>query len=89
VLPRGAHRGGQQTQHRPAFGKWLRGQHSPNKPAADPPFHDRIHPGRLNRSTDYPGASGLEDLIERGGEAGIPAVQDELHLRPGILQVRL
>jgi hypothetical protein len=35
--------------------------------AADPPFHDRIHPRRLNRSTDYPGASGTEDLIERGG----------------------
>jgi hypothetical protein len=31
--------------------------------AANPPFHDRIHPRRLNRSTDYPGASGTEDLI--------------------------
>jgi hypothetical protein len=37
--------------------------------AADPPFHDRIHPRRLNRSTDHPGASVTEDLIERGGEA--------------------
>ena len=55
--------------------------------AADPPFHDRIHPGRLNRSTDYPGASGTEDLIERGGEAGVPVMQDELHPRPHIFQV--
>jgi hypothetical protein len=43
--------------------------------------------GRLNRSTDYPGAGGTEDLIESGGEAGVPVVQDELHPRPGILQV--
>jgi hypothetical protein len=49
--------------------------------------HDRIHPRRLNPSTDYPGASGTEDLIERGGEAGVPVMQDELHPRPGILQV--
>ena len=56
--------------------------------AADPPFHDRIHPRHLNRSTDYPGAIGMEDLIERGGEAGVPVMQDELHPRPGILQVR-
>jgi hypothetical protein len=33
------------------------------------------------------GASGTEDLIERGGEAGVPVVQDELHPRPGIHQV--
>jgi len=52
-----------------------------------PPFHDRIHPGRLNRSTDYPGASGTKDLIERGGEAGVPVMQNELHPRPHILQV--
>ena len=44
-------------------------------------------PRRLNRSTDYPGASSTEDLIERGGEAGVPVMQDELHPRPGILQV--
>jgi len=37
---------------------------------------------------DYPGASGTENLIERGGEAGVPVKQDELHLRPDILQVR-
>jgi len=55
--------------------------------AADPPFHDRIHPRRLNRSTDYPGASGTEDLIERGSEAGVPLMQDEVHPRPDILQV--
>jgi hypothetical protein len=55
--------------------------------AADPPFHDRIHPRRLNPSTDYPGTSGTEDLIERGGEAGVPVMQDELHPRPDILQV--
>jgi hypothetical protein len=39
-------------------------------------------------ATDYPGASGTEDLIERGGEAGVPVMQDELHPHPGILQVR-
>ena len=37
---------------------------------------------------DYPGASGTENLIERGGEAGVPVKQAELHLRPDILQVR-
>src|SRR5260370_16778032 len=29
----------------------------------------------------------MEDLIERGGEAGVPVMQDELHPRPHILQV--
>lgn len=51
------------------------------------PFHDRIHPRRLNRSTDYPGANGTEDLIERGGEAGVPVMQEELHSHRDILQV--
>ncbi len=47
----------------------------------------RMNSRRLDRSTDYPGASGTEDLIERGGEAGVPVMQHELHPRPGILQV--
>ena len=29
--------------------------------ASDPPFHDRIHPRRLDRRPDDPGARGLED----------------------------
>ena len=35
-------------------------------PAADPPFHDRVHSGRLDGGADDPDARGTEDLIERG-----------------------
>jgi hypothetical protein len=33
------------------------------------------------------GASGPEHRVERGGEAGVPVMQHELHPRPGVLQV--
>jgi hypothetical protein len=55
--------------------------------AADPAFHDRIHPRRLNARAGNPDASGPEDLIERGGEAGVPVVQHELCPRPGVFEV--
>ena len=55
--------------------------------AADPPLHDRIHPRRLNGGADNPDASGLEHCVERGGEAGVPVMQHELHPRPGVLRV--
>jgi NAD(P)-dependent dehydrogenase (short-subunit alcohol dehydrogenase family) len=42
--------------------------------AADPAFHDRVHPRRLDSGAGYPGASGLEDCVERGGEAGVPVM---------------
>ncbi|MGH3402547.1 MAG: hypothetical protein ACRDRJ_08575 [Streptosporangiaceae bacterium] len=54
---------------------------------ADPAFHDRIQPRRLNGGAGNPDASGPEDLIERGGEAGVPVVQDELCPRPGGFEV--
>jgi hypothetical protein len=41
----------------------------------------------LDRGADDPGASGLEDGVERGSEDGIPVMRDELHSRPRILQV--
>jgi hypothetical protein len=34
-----------------------------------------------------PSVSGLEDGVERGGEAGVPIMQDELHAHPRIFQV--
>ena len=40
---------------------------------------------RLNSGTDDPDASGLEYGVERGGEAGVPVMQDELHSCPGLL----
>jgi hypothetical protein len=49
---------------------------------ADPAFHDRVHSRRLNSGADHPGASGLEDGAGRGGEAGVPVMQDELHAHP-------
>jgi hypothetical protein len=55
--------------------------------AADPAFHDRVHSRRLNRGADHPDASGLEDGVECGGEAGVPVMQDELHARPSIFQL--
>jgi Insertion element 4 transposase N-terminal len=55
--------------------------------AANPPLHDRIHPRRLNRGAGNPDASGLEDGVERGGEAGVPVMRHELHPCLGILQV--
>ena len=55
--------------------------------AADPAFHDRVHPRRLDRRADHLDASGLEHCVERGGEAGVPVVQHELHPRPGVFQV--
>src|SRR5258708_1256728 len=54
---------------------------------ADPAFHDRVHSWRLNSGADDPDASGLEDGVERGGEAGVPVIQDEFHARPCISQV--
>jgi hypothetical protein len=45
--------------------------------AADLPFHDRIHPRRLNRGADNPDVGGLEHRVERGGEAGVPVMQRE------------
>ena len=35
---------------------------------ADEPFADRIHTGSLDRCAQNPGASGLEDSVERGSE---------------------
>ena len=55
--------------------------------AADPAFHDRVHSRRLDRGAEDPGASGVEDGVERGGEAGVPVMQDEFHARPCIVQV--
>ena len=37
--------------------------------AADPAFHDRVHPRRLNSGADHSGAGGLEDGADRGGGA--------------------
>ena len=54
---------------------------------AYPAFHDRVHSGRLNSGADHPGARGLEDGVERRGEAGVPVMQDELHARLCIFQV--
>jgi TOTE conflict system primase-like protein len=55
--------------------------------AADPALHDRVHSRRLNTGADDPGASGPQDGVERGGEAGVPVMQDELHAHPCIVQV--
>ena len=55
--------------------------------AADPPFHYRIHSRRLDRGADNPDASSPEHRAGRGGEAGVPVMQHELHPSPGILQV--
>ena len=55
--------------------------------AADPAFHDRVHSWRLNSGPDDSDASGLEDLVERGGEAGVPVMQNELHPGARVLQV--
>jgi hypothetical protein len=55
--------------------------------AADPPFHDRVHSGRLDGGAGDPGARGAEDFIERGGEAGVPVMNHELDPRPGVRQV--
>src|SRR5689334_5547946 len=41
----------------------------------------------LDGGADDPGARSAEDLTERGGEAGVPVMNHELHSRPGILQV--
>ena len=49
---------------------------------ADPAFHDRVHSWRLNGGSDDPGASGLEYLVGRGGEVGVPSCRDELHFVP-------
>jgi hypothetical protein len=46
-----------------------------------------VHPRRLNSAADRPGASGLEDGVERCGEAGVPVMQDELCPGPGVFQV--
>jgi hypothetical protein len=54
--------------------------------AANPAFHDRIHPRRLNGGADNPDARSLEHSVERSGEAGVPVMQHELHPRAGILQ---
>jgi hypothetical protein len=53
--------------------------------AADPAFHDRVHSRRLDSGADHPGASGLEDGVERGGEVGVPVMQDELQAHPRIV----
>ncbi len=55
--------------------------------AADPAFHDRVHSRRLNSGADDPGASGLEDGVERGGETAVAVMQDELYAHPCIVQV--
>jgi hypothetical protein len=55
--------------------------------AADPAFHDRIHPRRLDRSADNPDARRREHRVEGGGEAGVPVVHDELCRCPGVFQV--
>ena len=70
-------------------------------PEAENPAHRRFftyQPGRidwwatavqfaLNSGADDPGASGLENGVERRGEAGVPVMQDELHARLCIFQV--
>jgi hypothetical protein len=40
------------------------------------------------RSLDDPDTGCREHGIERGGEAGVPVVQHELHPGPGVLQVQ-
>ena len=55
--------------------------------AADPAFHDRIHPRRLDRGADNPDARGLEHRVECGGDAGVPVVHDELCPCPCVFQV--
>src|SRR6266436_9018983 len=55
--------------------------------AADPAFHDRTHPRRLDRRADNPDARSLEHRVECRGEAGVPVVQDELCPCPGVFQV--
>src|SRR6266705_332650 len=47
----------------------------------------RFHSWRLYRGAKDPDASGLEDGIERGGEAGVPVMQDEFHAHPCVFQV--
>ena len=55
--------------------------------AADPAFHDRVHPWRLNSGADDPDPSGPEDGVGRGGKTGVPVMQGELHAHPCIFQV--
>ena len=55
--------------------------------AAGPAFHDRVHPWRLDGGADDPDARGLEDRAGRGGEAGVPVMNHELHPRLRVLQV--
>ena len=55
--------------------------------AADPAFHDRIHPRRLDRGAGNPDARSLEHRAGCGGEAGVPVGQDELCPCPGVFQV--
>jgi hypothetical protein len=55
--------------------------------AADPRFHDRIRSRRLDGGADDPDVRGTEDLIERGGEAGVPVTNHELDPCPGLRQV--
>jgi len=55
--------------------------------AAGPPFRDRVRSGRLDGGAGDPGARGAEDLIERGGEAGVPVMNHELDPRPGVRRV--
>jgi hypothetical protein len=50
--------------------------------AANPAFHDRVHPRRLDRGPDDPGAPGPENGVERGGEAGVPVMEHQLHPVP-------
>src|SRR5216684_799546 len=47
----------------------------------------RFHSRRLDSGADDPDTSGLEDGVERGGEAGVPVMQGELHAHPRIVQV--
>ena len=44
---------------------------------ADKPFAGRIHTGSLDRCEQNPGASGLEDSVERGSEVRAAVAEQE------------
>jgi len=52
-----------------------------------PPARSSDAADSIPGSGPNPDASGLEDGVERGGEAGVPVVQDELCPCPGVFQV--
>jgi hypothetical protein len=52
----------------------------------DPAFRESVRSGRLDRSPDDPHASCDEDRVERGGEFGVPVLDQELQIYGVILE---